>query len=414
MYLSATNQSIQIVLGGTVTTNQLAWTTSWQEIDTDGMILPQSSSSGLTNNTTDVDIVAAPAASITRQVTVINVYNADTVAATVIIKKQITSTDYTLINRTLQAGDTLQWTREVGWQIVAAGSQQTVTFQSFTSGGTWTKPAGLKRAYVVCVGAGGGGGSGRQGATNESRFGGGGGGGGAIVWRMIAADDLATTVTVTIGAAGTGGAAQASTSNNGNAGTAGGDTSFGALVIAKGGSAGGGGTTIAGTAGAGGLTSTGSPVNGPYAIPGGSGSAGTTNTASTAATTGFTGTTACPSGAGGGGINSANTSATTAGGGGGVNQNGIVQAGPVASASVRPDGSANQSVFLHMSTSLTSGFGVGTGGAGGYPGSGGSGAGGFGGNYGAGGGGGTGTLNGTSSGRGGDGAGGLCVIMEIF
>ena len=90
--------------------------------------------------------------------------------------------------------------------------------------------------------------------------------------------------------------------------------------------------------------------------------------------------------------------------------NGILIAGP--SSGAIPNGVANQSNFLLFSSSLTSGKGLGTGGAGGFsstPANAGNG-----GNYGAGGGGGYATLTGTTSGAGGAGAAGLCLVMEIY
>lgn len=413
MYLSSTDK-IQVVLAGAVTTNQLSCVASWQDITSAGMTLPQSSSQAPTNSTTDVDLIAAPAASTNRQVVHINIYNADTVAATITVKKDVSGTDYVLVKSLLQVGDTLQWSRESGWTILKVSSQESVVITNFIANGTWTKPAGLKRILGVCVGAGGGGGSGRQGAAGENRFGGGGGGGGNVVWRQVAAADLPATVTVTIGTGGTGGAAQTSTSTNGNNGTTGGDTSFGALIIAKGGNLGAGGSTTAGTAGTGGASSASTPSYHPYSISGANAGAGGTNAGGSASTTGMVGGVACSGGAGGGGINNANTSATTGGSAGGVYSNGVASANTTVSAVARPDGSSNVAVFLLFSNTLTNTYGLGGGGAGGYPGSGGSGAGGYGGNYGGGGGGGTATLNGTSSGRGGDGGGGLCVIMEIY
>lgn len=411
MYLSSTDK-IEIVLLGAVSTNQLPCVASWQDITSTGMTLPQSSSQTNSNNTTEVTIVAAPSASTNRQVVNLTVYNADTTGATVTIQKDVSGTNYIIVKAVLAAGDTLQWSREAGWNILTQSQQESVLLIPFSGTGTWTKRAGLKRALIVCVGAGGGGGSGRQGPAGENRFGGGGGGGAAIVWRQLAAADLATSVAVTIGAAGTGGAAQASTGTNGNNGTAGGDTSFGALIVAKGGNLGSGGSTASGSGGSGGSQVSSTPSYMPYAFTGATGGNAGTNAGGSAGAAGFA-TVACPSGAGGGGISNTNVSATTSGAGGGVYQNGIITTGPVASAVTRPDGSNNASLYLHFSNTLPSTIGIGTGGAGGYPGSASSGGGGYGG-YGAGGGGGCATLNGTSSGRGGDGGGGLCVVMEIY
>lgn len=408
MYLSTANDRIEIVTDASATTTEPVFTASYQDITSAGMTVPQSSSQGSTAGTTDTTLVAAPAASTNRQVTYISVFNSDTVARTIRIYKDVSGTEYNLCLTTLQVGDTLEWSRETGWHILSTSSQESVIFTPFTASGTWTKPAGLKRVLVTCVGAGGGSGSGRQGAAGENRFGGGGGGGGAIVWRNISASDLTATVTVTIGAGGTAGASQASTSSNGNAGGAGGDTSFGAFVVAKGGGAGGGGSTAAGVLGAGGQASTSTPTYGPFTLQGGSGAQGAT-TVTAAGGNGLSGLQACPGGGGGGGINNTNTSGTAANTGGGVYQNGVLIAGPVSGAS--PAGVANQSLFLSFSNTLNAGVGIGTGGAGNNPANLNGGAGG---NYGAGAGGGSGTLNGTASGAGAIGGGGLCIVMEIY
>lgn len=409
MYLSATTEKIQVLLAGTVTTNQLQCVASYQDITSAGMTLPMLSNQTLTNNTTAVDLVGAAAASTTRQVTHINVYNSDTVAATVTVQKDISGTDYILTKALLQAGSTLQWSRESGWNILSNSLQESVIITEFTANGTWTKPQGLKRAMIVCVGAGGGGGSGRCDAAGSNRFGGGGGGGGAVVWRQLAASDLTATVAVTIGAGGTGGAGVNTVATSGNAGTTGGDTSFGTIVIAKGGSGGGGGTGAAATGGNGGQSISCTPIAGPYSLSGlnganGQSASGGTPTGQAMLNGGAAG------GAGGGGINNTNVNATAGGIGGGVYANGLLIAGPNSGAT--PNGVANQSNFLFFSNSLTSGKGLGTGGAGGFPSL--PADAGNGGNYGAGGGGGRASLTGTLSGAGGNGGGGLCLVMEIY
>jgi hypothetical protein len=121
MYLNASTNKLEIVLGGTVTTSQLQWNVSYQDITSTGMTLPQSAGAGVTNNATAVDIVAAPAASTTRQVTHINVFNADTATATVTIQKDVSGTNYVLISYAVTSGDTLMWSREDGWRLAKDG-----------------------------------------------------------------------------------------------------------------------------------------------------------------------------------------------------------------------------------------------------------------------------------------------------
>jgi hypothetical protein len=409
MYLSATTDKIQVVLSGTVTTNQLQCVASYQDVTSAGMTLPQLSNQALTNNATAVDLVGAAAASTTRQVTHINIYNSDTVAATVTVQKDVSGTDYLLTKALLQVGSTLQWSRESGWNILSNSLQESVIITEFTANGTWTKPQGMKRAMIVCIGAGGGGGSGRCDAAGTNRFGGGGGGGAAVVWHNLAAADLTATVAVTIGTGGTGGTGVNTVATSGNAGTAGGDTSFGTIVIAKGGGGGGGGTGAAGSSGQGGQSGLCAPIYQPYSLSGQGAGPGQSGNGS-GGSTGFSGNGGAAGGGGGGGINSGNTNATSGGIGGGVYSNGLLVSGPTSGAT--PNGVANQSNFLFFSNSLTSGKGLGTGGAGGYPSL--PADAGNGGNYGAGGGGGRASLTGTLSGAGGNGGAGLCLVMEIY
>jgi hypothetical protein len=107
--------------------------------------------------------------------------------------------------------------------VVGIGpTKVTVDVQSFTAGGTWTKPANAALVLVDC--AGGGAGGEKAGASAAGR----GGAAGQRVERWIPAANVASTESVTIGAGGAPGTAA-------NTDTKGGDTSFGTHVVAAGG-----------------------------------------------------------------------------------------------------------------------------------------------------------------------------------
>lgn len=133
MYLSSTDK-IEVVLGGAITTVQLQCVASYQDVTSAGLTIPQASNQTLTNNTTAVTLVAAPAASTNRQVVQMSVFNSDSVYATVTVKKDVSGTDYVFVTALLQVGDTLQWSSSGGWNVfpnnitAAAGNNTEIQF----------------------------------------------------------------------------------------------------------------------------------------------------------------------------------------------------------------------------------------------------------------------------------------------
>lgn len=114
MKLTTTNDKIQIVLGGAITTNQLQCLTTYKiyttSTTTDGKLAVN------TNNTTDVDLAGPPSSGETYDIQNINVYNKDTVAATVTIKLDVSGTETILYKGVVGVNDVISWTAEGGWK----------------------------------------------------------------------------------------------------------------------------------------------------------------------------------------------------------------------------------------------------------------------------------------------------------
>jgi hypothetical protein len=117
MITLTTAKKLQIVLGGAVSANQLQWEAHY--IDTTGDTV--GNADGVTNDGTDVDMVAAPAAD-NRLVYSISVYNADTAEATVTIKTDASGTERIIVSKALSAGQTLQYEDKQGWSVAFASS----------------------------------------------------------------------------------------------------------------------------------------------------------------------------------------------------------------------------------------------------------------------------------------------------
>lgn len=284
-----------------------------------------------------------------------------------------------------------------GTELTASGGAQ-VQVDTFTSSGTWTKPAFAKKVTIFVLPGGPGGGSGARQATTSARSGGAAGGSAGYYSYIAEASQLTSTVSVTVGAGGTGGASVTTDSTNGNAGTAGGSSSFGSYVVSQTHNGGAGGTTSSGSS---------TPVATPtgFAIPTGTldGRRGEPSTGSS-----FTSnlTTLISLSGGGGAGQAANTTTTTNGGkcepanwlaalGWSFGQGGT-------NGGNGGNGTNNQLGILY--------FGSG-GGGGSYKTGQATGAGGNGG-YGAGGGGGAASDNGFASGAGGNGGGGLVIVVS--
>lgn len=123
MILDSTTRSIQLVLAGTITTNQLKITADW--VDMTATTTEAGSTPSTSNSTTAVTVVAAPAASTQRKVTNLAVFNADTASATVTIRYNDNASIYPIVTLAIPVGYTLFWTDVEGWKVISGtGSLQ--------------------------------------------------------------------------------------------------------------------------------------------------------------------------------------------------------------------------------------------------------------------------------------------------
>ncbi len=116
--LSQTTDNLQVVLGGAITTNQLECMVSWRDRTSTTFTADRTVTT--TNNTTDVTIAAAPAASTQRVIDFISIYNKDTVNAVVTVKLDDNGTEYILCKVTLATTERLQYQEGVGFQVFAS------------------------------------------------------------------------------------------------------------------------------------------------------------------------------------------------------------------------------------------------------------------------------------------------------
>ena len=121
MILDTTSKTIEVILPGAITTNQLEITADW--VDTaNGSTFAPGGTSLVTNGGTAVTAVPAPAASTQRQVKALTIYNADTVNQTVTVRMFDGTNRRRHIQVILIPGNSLVFTPEAGWSVVPAAT----------------------------------------------------------------------------------------------------------------------------------------------------------------------------------------------------------------------------------------------------------------------------------------------------
>lgn len=127
--LSSTTDKLQVVLGGNVTANQLQCVSTWRDVTTTTYVADKRGVD--TNNTTDVDLVLAPAESTQRFIDFISIYNKDTANSVVTVKLDLNGTEYILTSVSLGSGERLEYTDKEGFTTKdAAGRNKTATYDN--------------------------------------------------------------------------------------------------------------------------------------------------------------------------------------------------------------------------------------------------------------------------------------------
>jgi hypothetical protein len=164
--LDSTLKSLEVILSGAVTTNQLPIVAAYVDVDqTTFAMVNASENDTQTNNGTAVTAVAAPASGKSRQIKFLSVFNTDTVSATVTIQLNNNSTLRTIIKVTLLTGEYLRCV-DSGFTVFNASGNAKIVISgvSLTTDVTGTLPVtsggtGVATAFtagsVVFAGASG-------------------------------------------------------------------------------------------------------------------------------------------------------------------------------------------------------------------------------------------------------------------
>ena len=116
---NTSNRSLECILGGVVTTNQLPYVIHYVNISRDNQEI-FNSTNGLTNSTSTVTLLAAPQSGARRSIQSLSVFNADTATATITIRLNDNGTTRQIVKVDLAVGDHLIYTSAAGWYVLSA------------------------------------------------------------------------------------------------------------------------------------------------------------------------------------------------------------------------------------------------------------------------------------------------------
>ena len=115
MILLNSTDSLQVLLGGAVTTNQAVLYASFDDMKADGSTFAPKSSNGLTNSTTAVSWVGSPASGDVRQIKYLSLFNADTASITATVRVNDGTNTRIIGKFTLATGERVGYTVDHGF-----------------------------------------------------------------------------------------------------------------------------------------------------------------------------------------------------------------------------------------------------------------------------------------------------------
>lgn len=136
MILDTTSKTLEIILASAKTTNDCEYTADYVDTQS-GTTFAPANTIGLSNGTSAVTAVAAPAASTQRAIRAFTFYNADTVNTTVTVRLYDGTNRRRVIVMTLTPGQSLVFTPEAGWAVLPSTNGQipgTVTNDNAAAG----------------------------------------------------------------------------------------------------------------------------------------------------------------------------------------------------------------------------------------------------------------------------------------
>lgn len=131
--LTETTDTLQVLLGNSVASNQWVLYCSYADIST--TTFTPSATNMLTNNTTPVTLVDSPLSGTQRQIKYISVYNADSASGTVTVRFNANGTTRVLCTTSLASGYKLEYTDGRGFQALSTTGGKAVSLQQT---GSWT------------------------------------------------------------------------------------------------------------------------------------------------------------------------------------------------------------------------------------------------------------------------------------